>query len=404
MNRRIGAFRSLVFVVLCSSGTGIAQPLPRRPTDELRDVEVRRDIAYVPDGHPRQRLDLYLPKDSPRPLPLIIWIHGGGWLGGSKDAVRLARPYLNRGYAVASIGYRLSSDAIFPAQIEDCKAAVRWLRAHAHDYDLDPHRFAAWGSSAGGHLAALLGTAGDIGEWDVGLYTNVSSRVQAVCNFFGPADFRRIPLYLATNLPSAFGRAEAPESKLLGGPVTTNLDRAAAASPVVYVTPDDPPFLIVHGDRDMIVPHDQSEALYEALKQARVPVHFHTVVGGGHGQGFGGPDLDRVVQTFFDHWLKGDRFAGAPTGTVRTAAPAIEVGRPATTVGEAARPVLHWESVRARFDTDQDGQVTREEFRGPPQLFGRLDRTGDNILNAEDFAAPASPNPPGLVPRLRRPE
>ncbi len=383
----------------CAKG----QQIFRRASEDLQNVEIRRDIAYVPEGHPRQRLDLYLPTNAPRPLPLIVWIHGGGWLGGSKDSVRFARPYLDRGYAVASIGYRLSTDAVFPAQIEDCKAAVRWLRAHAAEYGLDPNRFAAWGSSAGGHLAALLGTAGDVSRWDVGLHTNVSSRVQAVCDFFGPADFRRIPQYLASGMPGAFGRADAPESKLLGGPVTANLERAAAASPAVYASPDDPPFFIAHGDKDPVVPHDQSEALYEALKQAGVHVHFHTVVGGGHGQGFGGPEFDRMVQTFFDRWLKGDVSAPAPTGAVRTAAPAVETRRPPAPSADGGRPPLRWEVVRSRSDANQDGRVTSQEFQGPPALFQRLDRNRDGVLTAADFETSTAPTATGEPP-LRRPE
>ncbi len=132
-------------------------------------VTAHRDLAYVTSGHDRQKLDLYVPDQPDGPLPLIIWVHGGGWAAGSKDGCPPLRGgYTRRGYAVASIGYRLSGDAIFPAQIEDCKAAIRWLRAHAKEYNLDPDHFAAWGSSAGGHLVALLGTSGnrqDIRRW-----------------------------------------------------------------------------------------------------------------------------------------------------------------------------------------------------------------------------------------------
>ncbi len=357
--------KRLVALVMGLLGTAFGWPLVhaqlppplRRLPDDVREMEVRRDIAYVPEGHPRQRLDLYLPKNARRPLPLIVWIHGGAWMGGSKDSVRIARPYLDRGYAVASIGYRLSSDAPFPAQIEDCKAAVRWLRAHADEYGLDPNRFAAWGSSAGGHLAALLGTAGDVAGWDVGLHTNVSSRVQAVCDFFGPADLRRIPQYLASGMSGAFGRADSPESRLLGGPVTANLVRAATASPAAYASPDDPPFFIAHGDQDPIVPHDQSMALFEALKHAGVHVHFHTVLGGGHGHGFGGPEFDRMIQTFFDRWLKGDASAPAPTGAVQTAAPAVPVRRPPRSSSEGDHPPERFEELRAHSEATPDGRV-----------------------------------------------
>ena len=133
----------------------------RQSPEAAETMKTLRDLAYVSGGHARQKLDLYLPK-SDGPLPLVIWIHGGGWRqgtkGGNLPALRLAR----RGYAVASLDYRLSGDAKFPAQIEDCKAAVRWLRAHVKKYNLNPDRFGAWGSSAGGHLVALLGTSGGV--------------------------------------------------------------------------------------------------------------------------------------------------------------------------------------------------------------------------------------------------
>src|SRR5262249_14303131 len=123
-------------------------------------TKVVKDIAYVPGGGPRQTLDLYVPQ-ADGPLPLIIWVHGGGWQGGSKDGLNPALPLLAKGFAVASVHYRLSNQAVFPAQIQDCKAAVRWLRGHAKEYNLDADRFGAWGASAGGHLVTLLGTTDD---------------------------------------------------------------------------------------------------------------------------------------------------------------------------------------------------------------------------------------------------
>jgi hypothetical protein len=153
-------------------------------------VKSHRDLVYVEGGHERHKLDLYLPEKADGPLPLIIWVHGGGWQNGSKDGCPPLRGgYIERGYAVASINYRLSGHAVFPAQIEDCKAAIRWLRAHAKEYGLDAKRFGVWGSSAGGHLVALLGTSGDVKEFDVGANLDQSSRVQAVCDYYGPTDF-----------------------------------------------------------------------------------------------------------------------------------------------------------------------------------------------------------------------
>ena len=145
----------LTAILVLAQRQGTADP-PEVP----EGITVHRDVAYVTDGHERQKLDLYVP-DAGENLPLIIWIHGGAWRGGSKEHYA-PMEYLKSGYAGVSINYRLSQHAIFPAQIEDVKAAVRWLRANAETYCLDPNRFAVWGSSAGGHLVAMLGTAGDV--------------------------------------------------------------------------------------------------------------------------------------------------------------------------------------------------------------------------------------------------
>jgi acetyl esterase/lipase len=263
-------------------------------------TRILRDLAYIPDGHERQKLDLYLPeqKVGNRPLPLIVWVHGGAWLAGSKENCPAVR-FLRHGYAAASINYRLSRHAIFPAQIEDCKAAIRFLRANAEKYNIDPNRIGVWGASAGGHLVALLGTAGDVKEFDKGPNLNVSSRVQAVCDFFGPTDFTKMSKFPSTMDHDA---PNSPESQLIGGPVQEIKEACKRANPITYVSKDDPPFLICHGDKDPLVPHNQSVLLNDALKQAGVSVIFHTVKGGGHG--FRDRQVDRMVQQFFDKHLK----------------------------------------------------------------------------------------------------
>jgi len=287
-------------------------------------VTAHRDLAYVVDGHERQKLDLFVPEKSDGPLPLIIWIHGGGWQNGSKDGCPPLRTgFTERGYAVASINYRLSGHAVFPAQIEDCKAAIRWLRAHAEDYRLDPQRFGVWGSSAGGHLAALVGTSGDVKAFDVGPHLDQSSRVQAVCDYFGPTDFT---VFVTTPGYERHATANSPEAKLLGGPVAENRDKATRASPITYVSRDDPAFLIVHGDEDRVVPINQSRLLHDALEQAGVSAHFHTIRGAGHGQGFGGPEIEPMVVGFFDRVLE-------------ARPPPPNLG-PATTSGSDASPPL----------------------------------------------------------------
>ena len=277
------------------------RPEARRAPESPIETRELRNLNYVTNGHERQKLDLFIPSGATNPLPVIIWIHGGAWKGGSKEQCPALR-FVERGYAVASINYRLSQHAIFPAQIEDCKAAVRWLRAHAAEYRLDPDRFAAWGASAGGHLVALLGTSRDVKSFDVGESLSFSSGVQAVVDFFGPTDFTRMAQDSLPNTPFDHDAPDSPESQLLGGAVQANKDKAAKASPLTYVSKDDPPFLIMHGDRDNIVPHQQSEQLRAALQQAGVPVTLKLIPGAGHG--FGGPDIDRQVTEFFEMQLQ----------------------------------------------------------------------------------------------------
>lgn len=229
----------------------------------------------------------------------MVWIHGGAWLGGSKERPPALR-FVAKGYAVASVNYRLSQHAIFPAQIEDCKAAIRWLRANAAKHGYDPNRIGVWGSSAGGHLVALLGTTSGVKEFDVGPNAGVSSRVQAVCDFFGPTDFTKMSSFPSTMHHDA---PDSPEAKLIGGPVQENKDKARRANPITYVTKDDPPFLIVHGDKDPLVPHNQSELLLDALKKAGLEATLYTVQGGGHG-GFKDPQVDVLVTQFFERHLR----------------------------------------------------------------------------------------------------
>lgn len=258
------------------------------------DSAVYRDLAYVDDGHERQRLDLYIPP-APGPLPLIVWIHGGAFRMGDKGD-RIPAEMLAQGYAIASVNYRLSQHARWPAQIEDCKAAVRWLRAHAATYGFDPRRVASWGESAGGHLAAMLGTAGHERSLDVGAHLDQPSDVQAVVDFFGPTDFLQMDAHRPTD-GMVHDTPDSPESQLVGGPIQERPAEVARANPITYVTAAAPPFLVVHGDRDPLVPYHQSSLLVAALEAAGVPVRFYTVAGGRHG-GFTDPQIPPLVQQF----------------------------------------------------------------------------------------------------------
>jgi acetyl esterase/lipase len=237
-----------------------AQPR-REPVKLPEGTIVHRDLAYVTKGHERQKLDLYLPKDA-KYAPLVVMIHGGAFRVGSKEGENPV-PMLTEGYAVASINYRLSQHAIWPAQIEDCKAAVRWLRANAAKYGIDANRIASYGQSAGGHLASMLGVMSDVKQFDVGENLKYSSKVIAVADFFGPTDFLQMDAHrLPTGMVHDTG--DSPESHLVGGAIQQNKDKVARANPITYVSKNDPPFLIVHGDQDPLVPRETFEEIRRA--------------------------------------------------------------------------------------------------------------------------------------------
>jgi len=292
-------------VALAWVNPAAAQERPVRPAPPRVPEGVRalRDLSYVEGGHERQRLDLYLPERVDGRRPVIVWIHGGAWQTGSKDHCPAMR-FAVKGYAVASVNYRLSQHAVFPAQIEDCKAAIRWLRANADKYDLDPDHIGAWGASAGGHLVAMLGTAGGVKRLEgQGGNLDRSSRVQCVVDWFGPSNL--------LTMGGWHDNPDSPEARLIGGPVGENQEKARQASPLTYAGKDSAPFLIMHGDQDHIVPPGQSEALAEALKKAGVVVTLQIVAGNGHGgPGFTSPENRKLIEDFFDKHLRPGRAAG----------------------------------------------------------------------------------------------
>lgn len=297
----------------------MAQPRPKLPPG----VKAFWDIPYVENGHERQVLDIYLPEQKPAaPLPVILNIHAGGWQSGDKaDGIPpLGQGYVARGYAIASMNYRLSQHAPFPAQIEDCKAAVRWLRAHAADYELDPHRFVAMGDSAGAHLCALLGTSGGVKKFDVGAHREQSSRVQLVVEMCAPTDIARL-------VEAHNGNGSSAAESLIGGPLADHRAAAIAANPIAHLGPDAPPFLIQHGDADLTVPYEQSVLLFEALKQAGCAVHFHTIRGGGHQDFWDRPTVAMRAE-FIDRWMKGSqhRVAEPPATTSECGLSEIRAG------------------------------------------------------------------------------
>ncbi|MBT4140480.1 MAG: alpha/beta hydrolase, partial [Candidatus Latescibacteria bacterium] len=267
-----------------------------------KGVRVEKDLVYGTVSDRELVLDVYWHPDAEEAMPLLIWVHGGAWRKGSKSNVGNVLPMLSKGYAVASVGYRLSGEAIFPAQIQDCKAAVRWLRAHAGDYKLNGDKFAAWGSSAGGHLVALLGTANDVADWEVGDHLDVSSRVQAVCDWFGPTDFLRM-----NDVKGKMDHdpANSPESELVGAPIQEHPDLAGNANPISYVSGDESPFLIMHGGQDFTVLKNQSELLNVALQEQGVSSTLVLIDDQGHGFRGERADIMKLVEGFFDERLKG---------------------------------------------------------------------------------------------------
>ncbi|MFL5342564.1 MAG: alpha/beta hydrolase fold domain-containing protein [Gemmataceae bacterium] len=283
----------LVSVAVALTGSGVTVAQPKLPDG----VKVQRDLEYVPAGHERQKLDLYLPEKAEGPFPVVVWIHGGAWRAGSKSGCPGVF-LVGKGFAVASVGYRLSQHAPFPAQIEDCKTAIRWLRANAKTYNLDPGHIGVWGASAGGHLVALLGTAGNIKELEGKGNNDQSSKVQCVLDWFGPTDFRSLPDQLQNDPKSVI-------AQLLGGPPSQEKEKTVLASPVAHVTKDCPPFLIMHGDKDPTVQLSQSKELEAALKKAGVPVTLVVLEGAGHGgPQFSTEESRKRVDDFFSQYLK----------------------------------------------------------------------------------------------------
>lgn len=303
---RARAQLTAILITLSCTVQAAAQQGQRQPPPVPEGVEAHLDVPYADTDHPRQRLDLYLPKEraSDRPLPVIAFIHGGAWRAGDKQFGRgqVMRFVRSGEYAGVSIGYRLSSDAIWPAQIHDCKAAIRWLRAHAEEYNLDPDRIGVMGSSAGGHLVTMLGVSNPVEDLagDLGPNTDQPSGVTCVVDLYGPTE-----LLTMDDFPSRIkhNAADSPESLLIGGAIQEHADAARAASPISYVTADDAPILIIHGTDDPLVPFNQSERFLAALKEANVESYLIPVEGGGHG-GFNSREIDRRVQLFLDRQLR----------------------------------------------------------------------------------------------------
>lgn len=253
---------------------GPAFPIPRADVSHLHRKWL--DLAYA-HRSPAQGLDLYLPDQGDGPFPVILHLHGGAFaMGDKRDAPVLSHlKALPRGYAVASINYRLSGEAVFPAGLQDIKAAIRWLRAHAEQYHLDPQRFAAWGASAGGNYAAMIALTPHVADLDdpsLG-HTDQPCDMQAAVVWFGPTDFLQMDRQLAESGlgPGGHSQAGSPESLYVGARITDVPELVRRANPITYVHPDLPPMLIQHGRLDHVVPYQQSVLLAEAIRRVAGP-------------------------------------------------------------------------------------------------------------------------------------
>jgi acetyl esterase/lipase len=308
------------FAVLAACGestdTGLLRLNPVAPQLSVTEQPVDLgstyfDLSYA-NRSPLHKLDLHLPASGKRPYPVVVWVHGGAWWGGDK-ALSSGDPVLRlltSGIAVASINYRLSQHALFPAQIHDLKAAVRWLRANAPRYGLDTSRVGTWGQSSGAHLAALLGTSSGVASLTDPSLGNptMSDRVDAVVDWAGPIRFLTMDAELKANgCPPYAGighnSPRSPPSRLLGAAIQTVPSKATAADPETYVDSRDPPFLIQHGTSDCLVPMQQSRTMSQRLAKVIGPskVTLHLFPGIGHG----GPPFYAISNTsFIASWFK----------------------------------------------------------------------------------------------------
>ena len=303
MTSRCRTERRLVSVVSAVVSLAMAPTAFAAETRRVAGVERRRDLPYAGDVNPRHRLDLYLPEATSRAvLPVVIYLHSGGWISGDKaEGALFLEPLVATGrFAGVSAGYRLADEARWPAQLHDVQAAVRWVRANADRYGLDPDRIAAWGWSAGGHLALLLGTTAEVPELDgrVGPHGGESLRVTAVVNHAGISDLLAID--------ESPGRRDARAlrnfaSRLLGAAPRDAVDRAREASPVTHASAGDAPVFTTHGTADRTVPYDQAVRLHRALRDAHVPATFDTTLRGGH---VGLPArVEQRIREFLVEWL-----------------------------------------------------------------------------------------------------
>lgn len=288
---------------------------------KTRIAPAAKDVPYASKSE-AQKLDVYLPAHTDRLVPVIAWFHPGGFFQGDKDGsgmdypvdnvdmTRLVGPMLERGYAAVSVNYRLSQEALFPAVMHDAKASIRWIRASAAKYGFNPGKIAVWGSSSGGHIAAMLAVSGGVaGLEDLSLgNAGESSRICAAVDWYGPSDFLLMDAHhRELGQPPRNDDAASPESRLIGGAVPLYPERCKAASPITYVSPETVPIYIQHGKKDPYVPYLQSVVLADALERVIGPekVILEVVANVGHGDPlFFAPENVNSMLDFLDPFLR----------------------------------------------------------------------------------------------------
>ena len=329
-------YKALLLVLLVSALlSGCAQrPAPDEPVSEpeamtepdplmagamseaellAQPIRFYLNLPYAGNANPRQQLDIYVPeRPSYVPMPVVIYLHGGLWQEGDKaEAPGRLLPLVASGdYALVSVGYRLTDEAQWPAQLHDVKAAIRWVRARSDDYGIDPQRIAVWGRDAGGQLALMSGMTNNAQDMagNLGPYTHIRSDVAAVVNYSGLTDLNAL-LDQESSIDRAAGNA--PEALLVGGNLRDNNDIASAASAIHYIRSNAPPVLTVHGTEDEVVPYQQARSFHQRLEEAEVEAFMISLLGTGHGSAqhqqvpAAWTEADKRARQFLDRVLLG---------------------------------------------------------------------------------------------------
>ncbi|MEK3989703.1 MULTISPECIES: alpha/beta hydrolase fold domain-containing protein [Robertmurraya] len=304
---------SVIAGALNSTSKQLEVPIQKLSVSLISDVVYSQPSIF---GYPNYPLKMDILKPNSKDLlPAVVFITGGGFMAANKDNYLQQRMDISEaGYVVTSIEYRVTPQSTFPAPLEDVKSAIRYLRANSAKYGIDPNQIAVMGSSAGGYLAALAGTTNNIKEYDKGDFLDVSSKVNAVIDLYGLSDLTKVGEGYSKEVQEIHKSPSAPEAMWVngaavfgpGGSILDHPDKAAKANPITYVTNDDPPFLLMHGDQDTLVSPNQTQILHEALINKGVDSTRYVVKGAGHGGDvWAQPKIVNLIIDFLDSHLKG---------------------------------------------------------------------------------------------------